>query len=51
MRRPTCIRTGQTNLVALIIPGWAQDGGREAMLRRFADPELRARINERRKSP
>ena len=35
---------GQTGLVALIIPGWAQDGGREAMLRRFADPELRARI-------
>ena len=35
---------GQTSLVALIIPGWAQDGGREAMLRRFADSELRARI-------
>lgn len=35
---------GQTGLVALIIPGWAQDGGREAMLQRFADPALRARI-------
>jgi N-acyl-D-amino-acid deacylase len=35
---------GQTGLVALIIPGWAQDGGREAMLKRFADPTLRARI-------
>ncbi len=35
---------GQTSLVALIIPGWAQDGGREAMLKRFADPALRARV-------
>ena len=35
---------GQTGLVALIIPAWAQDGGREAMLGRFADPTLRARI-------
>jgi N-acyl-D-amino-acid deacylase len=35
---------GQTSLAALIIPGWAQDGGREAMLQRFADPSLRARI-------
>jgi N-acyl-D-amino-acid deacylase len=35
---------GQTTLAALIIPGWAQDGGREAMLKRFADPALRARI-------
>src|SRR5262249_8216162 len=35
---------GQTGLVALIIPGWAQDGGRDAMLRRFADPAQRARI-------
>jgi N-acyl-D-amino-acid deacylase len=35
---------GQTSLAALIIPGWAQDGGREAMLKRFADPTLRARI-------
>lgn len=35
---------GQTGLVSLIIPGWAQDGGREAMLTRFADPVQRARI-------
>ncbi len=35
---------GQTGLVALIIPGWAQDGGREAMLKRFGDPAQRARI-------
>jgi N-acyl-D-aspartate/D-glutamate deacylase len=35
---------GQTGLVALIIPGWAQDGGRDAMLERFRNPALRARI-------
>jgi len=35
---------GQSGLGALIIPGWAQEGGRDAMLKRFADPELRARI-------
>lgn len=35
---------GQTGLAALIIPGWAQDGGRTAMLARFADPTQRARI-------
>ena len=35
---------GQTGLGALLIPAWAQDGGREAMLKRFADPALRARI-------
>ena len=35
---------GQTGLVAFTIPGWAQDGGREAMLKRFADPALRTRI-------
>jgi N-acyl-D-amino-acid deacylase len=35
---------GQTGLVAFTIPGWAQDGGREAMLERFADPAQRARI-------
>jgi N-acyl-D-aspartate/D-glutamate deacylase len=37
---------GQTGLQALIIPGWAQAGGGEAMLERFADPELRRRIVE-----
>ena len=35
---------GQTSLAALIIPGWAQDGGREQMLERFKDPALRAKI-------
>jgi N-acyl-D-amino-acid deacylase len=35
---------GQSGLAALIIPGWALDGGREAMLKRFADPAERARI-------
>jgi N-acyl-D-amino-acid deacylase len=35
---------GQSGLGALIIPGWAQEGGRDAMLKRFADPATRARI-------
>ena len=35
---------GQSGLGALIIPGWAQEGGREAMLKRFADLPSRARI-------
>jgi N-acyl-D-aspartate/D-glutamate deacylase len=35
---------GQSGLAALIVPGWALDGGREAMLARFKNPELRARI-------
>jgi N-acyl-D-amino-acid deacylase len=35
---------GQTGLGALIIPAWAQDGGREAMLQRFKQPAVRARI-------
>ena len=35
---------GQSGLGALIVPGWAQEGGREAMLKRFADPEVRAKI-------
>lgn len=35
---------GQSGLGALILPGWAQEGGREAMLARFADPAARARI-------
>jgi N-acyl-D-aspartate/D-glutamate deacylase len=35
---------GQSGLGALIIPGWAQDGGREKMLERFRDPALRAKI-------
>jgi N-acyl-D-aspartate/D-glutamate deacylase len=35
---------GQTGLGALLVPAWAQDGGREAMLERFTDPQARARI-------
>src|SRR5262249_48935278 len=35
---------GQTFLGNLLIPAWAQEGGRGEMLRRFADPALRARI-------
>jgi N-acyl-D-amino-acid deacylase len=35
---------GQTGLGALIIPGWALNGGRDAMLQRFKDPEQRAKI-------
>ena len=35
---------GQTGLDALIVPAWAQDGGRAEMLKRFHDPALRARI-------
>ena len=35
---------GQTGLGALILPGWAQEGGREQLLERFRDPEVRRRI-------
>jgi N-acyl-D-amino-acid deacylase len=35
---------GQTGLGSLIIPAWAQEGGREAMVKRFAEPKLRAQI-------
>ncbi len=35
---------GQSGLGALIVPGWAQDGGRPEMLKRFADPKMRAQI-------
>ena len=35
---------GQSGLGSLIIPGWAQEGGRPEMLKRFADPAMRARI-------
>ncbi len=35
---------GQTGLGSLTVTGWAQEGGREAMLKRFADPKLRAQI-------
>ncbi len=35
---------GQTGLQSLIIPSWAQAGGRDTMLARFRDPALRAQI-------
>jgi N-acyl-D-amino-acid deacylase len=35
---------GQTGLGALLVPAWAQDGGRDEMLKRFKDPSQRARI-------
>lgn len=35
---------GATGLHSLVIPAWAQAGGRAAMLGRFEDPALRARI-------
>jgi N-acyl-D-aspartate/D-glutamate deacylase len=35
---------GQSGLAALLVPGWALDGGREAMLKRFANPVDRERI-------
>ena len=35
---------GQSGLGSLIIPGWAQEGGRPEMLKRFADAAMRARI-------
>jgi N-acyl-D-aspartate/D-glutamate deacylase len=36
--------SGMTGLGALIIPGWAQEGGIAAARQRFADPALRRRI-------
>ena len=33
-----------TTLVASLVPGWAQEGGRAAMLRRFDDPGVAARL-------
>jgi N-acyl-D-amino-acid deacylase len=35
---------GQTSLAALFIPGWAQEGGRDSLVRRLRDPAIRARI-------
>ncbi|MDE3155298.1 MAG: amidohydrolase family protein [Acidobacteriota bacterium] len=35
---------GETSLGALLVPGWAQAGGRDAMLKRFQDPAQHARI-------
>ena len=38
-------RAGQNNL-ATIIPPWAHEGGRDAMLARLKDPPLRAKIRD-----
>lgn len=35
----------QSNLAAYVIPRWAADGGRAAMLERFADPETTRRLD------
>jgi len=35
---------GMTGLQAFFVPGWAQAGGTDAMLARFKDPTLRAKI-------
>jgi len=50
---------GQTALQAFLVPGWAAEGGNDAMLARFKDPKLRpvlveaaeAAINSRMGSP
>lgn len=34
-----------TSLAAALVPLWAQDGGRAAMLKRFDDPALQARLH------
>ncbi len=34
-----------TSLAAALVPGWAQDGGRDAMLVRFDDPRLAPRLS------
>jgi len=36
---------GATGVGNLLIPGWAQDGGRPEMLKRFSQPDLRRRIS------
>jgi N-acyl-D-aspartate/D-glutamate deacylase len=35
---------GHTNLVALLIPAWAQEGGRAGLVHRLRDPTARVRI-------
>lgn len=35
---------GQTSLAAFLVPAWAADGGRDALLGRIADPALRTTI-------
>ena len=42
--RRVSVLAGQTSLGALLVPAWAQDGGRDEMLKRLKDPPQRARI-------
>ena len=37
---------GMTALQAFLVPGWAADGGNDAMLARFKDPKLRPQLVE-----
>jgi len=37
---------GQTALQAFLVPGWAADGGKDAMLARFKDPAIRPKLVE-----
>jgi len=37
---------GQTALQAFLVPGWAADGGSDAMLARFKDPNIRPQLVE-----
>jgi len=37
---------GQTALQAFLVPGWAADGGKDAMLARFKDPAIRPKLIE-----
>jgi N-acyl-D-aspartate/D-glutamate deacylase len=37
---------GQTALQAFLVPGWAADGGSDAMLARFKDPAIRPKLVE-----
>lgn len=37
---------GFSGLASLMVPGWALEGGREAMLGRFKDPAQRAKISQ-----
>jgi len=38
--------TASATSLTVIIPGWAQEGGKETLLNRLRDPELRARLRE-----
>ena len=38
--------TASSTSLTILFPGWSMDGGREALLQRLADPELRPRIRD-----